>query len=379
MSLDPSIKLLILDVDGVLTDGTVACTAEGEEQKTFSFRDVDAVFEAHQRGMLVGIVTGEDGPWVDFLIQRLSVELVRRGAKDKLAAVRELASSAGIDLAAVCYVGDADRDAPALAAVGLGLSPADASAEAKRAASSVLSSPGGRGAVAEAVRLAVQFKQRAIDSRVAIGCEEAPRGDWLRRVREIIDESVTVHQAVAATLGPVIVEAAGLITKALAEGGKVIIFGNGGSASDAEHMAAEMVGRFACERKGLPAIALSANSSVITALGNDFGQEEIFARQVEALGKPGDVAVAISTSGRSRNVIAAANRGSAFGLTVLALTGADPGEVGAAANLSIAVPSSCTARVQEAHRVIIHALCELVEGALPSDQSRSTETGGRRA
>jgi len=174
-----------------------------------------------------------------------------------------------------------------------------------------------------------------------------------------------VQQEVARTLSSPLLEAARLVRRALAEGGKLLVFGNGGSASDAEHLAAELVGRFERERVGLPAIALTANSSVLTALGNDFGQEAIFARQIEALGRPGDIAVAISTSGRSPNVLAAARRSMALGLRVLALTGAGGGELSALADIAVVVPSSSAARIQEAHRVIIHALCSLVEEPQP--------------
>jgi len=124
-----------------------------------------------------------------------------------------------------------------------------------------------------------------------------------------------------------------------------------------------LVGRFQRDRAGLPAIALTANSAVVTALANDFGFEEVFARQIEALGKPGDVAVAISTSGRSPNVVAAARRAKTLGLTLLALTGANAPELTTIVDVAVEVPSSSVARVQEAHRVIIHALCALVERA----------------
>jgi D-sedoheptulose 7-phosphate isomerase len=358
------IALLLLDVDGVLTDGTVRCSARGDEEKSLFMRDVDAVFEARRRGLLVGLVTGEDTPWVDFVAGRLAVQSVARGAKDKLAAVRQLAADAGVGLDAVSYVGDADRDTPALAAVGLGLAPHDASAEARRAAAVVLASTGGRGAVAEAVELALRWHQRAstAESRDATG--PAADEDALAGLREQIAETVTVQQAMADTLGPEILQASRLVVRALAEGGKVLIFGNGGSAADAQHMAAELVGRFQRDRAGLPAIALTANSSIVTALGNDFGQAEIFARQVEALGRPGDVAVAISTSGNSPNVVEAARRARALGLRVVALTGAGGGELGPLADACVAVPSSSVARIQEAHAVVIHLVCAAVDTGL---------------
>ena len=363
------IALVLLDVDGVLTDGTVRYSAQGDEQKSLFMRDVDAVFEARRRGLLVGLVTGEETPWVDFVTGRLAIELVAKGAKDKLAAVRQLAEAAGIGLGAVCYVGDGDRDAPALAAVGLGLAPHDASPEAKRAAAAVLSSPGGRGAVAEAVALVLRPGEGAAAAEVSQASEDAGGDVALGGIDEMLGETVGVLQAMARTLGPEILRASRLVVDALAGGGKVLVFGNGGSAADAQHMAAELVGRFERNRPGLPAIALTANSSIVTALGNDFGQAEIFARQVEALGRPGDVAVAISTSGNSPNVVEGARRAKALGLRVVALTGAGGGELGPLADACIAVPSPSVARIQEAHAVVIHLICAAVD----AEQTMETE------
>jgi len=145
------ISLLVLDVDGVLTDGTVLLDEDGREAKTLFFRDVDAVFAARRAGVRVALLSGEATPLVDVIAGRLEVEAVRAGRKDKDAAIEELAAELGIPLEAVCYVGDAARDAPALALVGLGLAPADAAHAAQDAADRVLDAPGGRGAVEEAV------------------------------------------------------------------------------------------------------------------------------------------------------------------------------------------------------------------------------------
>ncbi|MBL7156833.1 MAG: D-sedoheptulose 7-phosphate isomerase [Candidatus Omnitrophica bacterium] len=151
------------------------------------------------------------------------------------------------------------------------------------------------------------------------------------------------------------------IISALKKGGKVLVFGNGGSAADSQHMVAELVGRFKKERKGIPAIALTANTSTITALSNDYGYEVTFARQIEALAKKGDVAIGISTSGTAKNVIAAVERSKEMGLLTIGLTGKGGGKIKAIADLSIVVKSDDTPRIQEAHILVIHILCELVE------------------
>jgi D-sedoheptulose 7-phosphate isomerase len=150
---------------------------------------------------------------------------------------------------------------------------------------------------------------------------------------------------------------------ALKRGGTLLIFGNGGSASDAQHAAAELVGRFERERPGLAAVALTTDLSVMTSVANDYGFDRVFARQVEALGRPGDVAFGISTSGTSPNVVAALETARARGLQTVALTGRDGGAAGRAAEIHINVPSDSTARVQEVHRTMLHVICDIVERA----------------
>ncbi len=180
-------------------------------------------------------------------------------------------------------------------------------------------------------------------------------------VSRIFRDSLAAHQRFAETGTASLVAGAMAIRRALGEGRKVLAFGNGGSAGDAEHLVAELVGRFERERPGLPAVALSADSSVVTAIANDYGFAAVFTRQVEALGAAGDVAVGISTSGQSANVQAALAAARSKGLLTIALTGRDGGPVGAAAEIHINVPVTSTARVQEVHRTILHAMCAIID------------------
>jgi D-sedoheptulose 7-phosphate isomerase len=180
-------------------------------------------------------------------------------------------------------------------------------------------------------------------------------------VTEVFDEAIALHQQVRAQELAAIVAAAGAIRAAFAAGGKLVIFGNGGSAADAQHLAAELVGRFARERAAMPALALTTDTSVLTSVANDYGYDRVFARQIEALGRAGDVAMGISTSGASPNVVKALEAAAARGLRTVALTGRDGGAAGRAAEIHINVPGSSAARTQEVHRTIIHALCELLE------------------
>jgi D-sedoheptulose 7-phosphate isomerase len=160
-----------------------------------------------------------------------------------------------------------------------------------------------------------------------------------------------------------LVRAAETVAAAFRDGGKLLVFGNGGSAADATHLAAELVGRFMLERPGLPAVSLSDNASAVTSIANDYAYERVFARQVEALGRAGDVALGISTSGRSANVLAGLEAGRAGGLVTLALTGGDGGRMRDLADVCIVVPSGDTPRIQEGHTLVAHVLCELVEQA----------------
>ncbi|HXH05938.1 MAG TPA: SIS domain-containing protein [Vicinamibacterales bacterium] len=186
-------------------------------------------------------------------------------------------------------------------------------------------------------------------------------GGRLARVREVLAEAARLHDEVRQRdLGPVL-RAVEALDAAFARGGKVLLFGNGGSAADAQHFAAELVGRFRRERPALAAVALTTDTSVLTAIGNDYGFERLFARQIEALGRPGDVALGISTSGRSANVLAGLETARARGLTTVALTGGDGGAIGRAAVIHINVPEESTPRVQEAHRTLLHAMAEMLD------------------
>ena len=165
-------------------------------------------------------------------------------------------------------------------------------------------------------------------------------------------------------LEPVVNQASDLIAKAFVSGNKLMLCGNGGSAADSQHIAAEMTGRFIKDRKPLPAIALTTDTSALTCIANDYSFESVFARQVSALGRSDDVLIAISTSGNSDNVIKAMHVAKQLGIQVIALSGRDGGKMKSLADLSIIVPSQTTARIQEAHIFIGHMICGLVEKAL---------------
>jgi D-sedoheptulose 7-phosphate isomerase len=184
------------------------------------------------------------------------------------------------------------------------------------------------------------------------------------KIKDLFLESIQVKEELLRTGIDRIIEMTELVIDCLKKNGKVILFGNGGSASDSQHIAAELVGRFKKDRAALSAIALTTNTSVLTSLANDYGYEVIFARQIEALGQKNDVAIGISTSGKAKNVACAIKQAKKMGLKTIALTGGDGGELAKLADISLLVPSTVTARIQEAHITIGHIICELVEQAL---------------
>jgi phosphoheptose isomerase len=180
-------------------------------------------------------------------------------------------------------------------------------------------------------------------------------------LRAIFDETSAAHQRFAVRSLTSLAAAAAAVSSAVTNGRKVLAFGNGGSATDAQHLVAELVGRFEGERRPLAGIALTCDSAIVTAISNDYGYDHVFARQIEALGCDGDVAIGISTSGQSKNVESALCAAKSRGMLTIALTGRDGGRMGAAADIHLNVAESATPRVQEVHRTILHAMCTLID------------------
>jgi len=185
-------------------------------------------------------------------------------------------------------------------------------------------------------------------------------------VREI-QESIAVKKELAGGATQLIADAARLIIASMQSGGKLIVFGNGGSAADAQHLSAELVGRYRHNRKALAAIALTTDSSALTSISNDYGFDSVFSRQLEAIGKTGDVALAISTSGNSPNVVRAVTLAKELGIATVGLTGRSGGKLRGCVDICLSVPSDSTPRIQEAHSLIVHILSGIVEDAMVND------------
>jgi D-sedoheptulose 7-phosphate isomerase len=185
-----------------------------------------------------------------------------------------------------------------------------------------------------------------------------------QRIEGHFKDSIAVKSKALEIMPQSIAEAIGLMYEALSAGKKILACGNGGSAADAQHFAAELVGRFERERKELPAIALTTDTSIITAIGNDYSFDVIFSKQVRALGQPGDILMGISTSGNSGNIIEAINAAHEKGMSIIALTGKDGGKIGQllkAGDVNLCVPADRTARIQETHLLLLHCLCDGVD------------------
>jgi len=182
-------------------------------------------------------------------------------------------------------------------------------------------------------------------------------------VARTLAEAARLHADAQSAVAPTAAAAESMVA-ALRGGGKILVCGNGGSASDAQHFAAELVGRFERERRAIASVALTTDTSILTAIANDYAYTRVFARQIEAIGRAGDLLLAISTSGGSASILEALATAKAGGITTVALTGRDGGQAGALADIHINVPSPSTARVQEVHRTLLHAMCELIEREL---------------
>ena len=196
-------------------------------------------------------------------------------------------------------------------------------------------------------------------------------GEQITRVKQHFSDSIRTKQQSLELLAPVIARAAGLLSLALDQGGKILSCGNGGSAGDAQHFSAEMLNRFEMERPGLPAVALTTDSSTLTAIANDYDYSKIFSKQVLALGNRSDVLLAISTSGNSANIIKAVDAAHTRNMQVVALSGHEVGEMAGLledTDVEIRVPANSTARIQEVHLLVIHCLCDLIDQHIASQE-----------
>ena len=350
------IELVVFDIDGVITDGSMIIDSRGNEQKQINLKDVDAIFELHRRGYKIAAITGEDTDIVNYFEKRFPWEYFYRGSKTKKDAMLQIEEGTGISREHICYVGDGKYDVEPLSYAGLGICPANAIDRAKSAANMILQNDGGKGCIWELVSILEEYNDEFSGHRY-----------FYQRLKDHTDifKKLSTDRAVTDTVMKIGDEIIEIFNK----GGGIFICGNGGSAADAQHIATEFVSRFYKERPGLNAEALSVNTSTITARGNDYSFENIFARQLEAKAKPGDMVIGISTSGTSRDIVEALNYAKKNQIKSVLLMGcnADP-KITGSADYIIKVPSLITPRIQEAHIFIGHVIAEYVEWRMFGDK-----------
>jgi len=345
------IELVIFDIDGVLTDGSILVDSQGREQKRINIKDIDAIFELKRRGYHLAAVTGEDTEIVNYFQNRFPWDHFYSGCKKKLETIRDLVDKLGLSMEQTAYIGDGKYDLEILPHVGLSVCPADAIREARLQADVVLQRAGGEGGVWELLSILDTYQRDSCDPG--------------RYFQTCMADHQLIFKRMAQTLSGKIVSVGQALSQRLGRGGQLFLCGNGGSAADAQHIAAEFVGRFYRERPALRAEALTVNSSILTAIGNDYGYERIFVRQLEAKAESGDVLMGISTSGSSANVLEALRYGKRKGLLTVMLTGAHyPAELDGLCDFVLNVPSDITPRIQEAHIFLGHLWAEFVEADL---------------
>jgi D-sedoheptulose 7-phosphate isomerase len=339
---------VLFDIDGVLTDGRIIVDENGKERKQISLRDIDAVYEIKRQGFKIGAITGEKTEITNYFEGRFPWDYFYRGCKNKVEAIKEIAEKEGLSRDEICYLGDGKYDIDPVGYVGLGVCPSDAITPVKKAATLILGQSG-HGAIWELVEYLKSDK----------ATEEE------RFFKRVFFEHLDTFKSILsdAVLQANVMLFASTLIKVLTNGNQLLIFGNGGSAADAQHIAAEFVSRFYKERRAINAEALTTNTSSLTAIGNDYDFENTFSRQVEAKCRKGDVLLAISTSGKSKNVLRALERGKQLGAETALLTGRTVHGYDSV-DIEINVPCDITPRIQEVHIFLGHLICEYVEKRL---------------
>lgn len=349
------IKIVLFDIDGVITDGRRYFDGAGAEFKSLAFKDLDALQMLKDAGYKIGCVTGEDTLFNSQFVHMAALDYAKAACKQKTDALQELEKQQHISESEICYIGDGKYDIPVMEKVGLALCPNDAIEEVKQVADIILKRNGGDGCIAEVYTLL----QSLVHSSVENGSSSS----------SVILSRLTEHEAVVKSVLEnkdyisQLETAVEIIIKSYQTSGCLFLCGNGGSAADAQHLAAELVGRFYLERRALPAEALTVNTSILTALSNDYDYNVIFSRQLEAKAAAGDVLIGITTSGTSENILRAFHKAKELHMKTVLMTGdiAKYAPILAYTDCLLAVPSCNTPRIQEMHILTGHIICELVE------------------
>ena len=343
------IRLVIFDIDGVLTDGSIIVDAQGNEQKKVNLKDIDAIYELKRNGFLIAAITGEKSEIVTYFEKRFPWDYFYSGVKQKKVVIEELEQKTGIMAEEMCYIGDGKYDVDPLTYVKLGICPDDAIDKAKQAADIILQQAGGQGCLWELIGILDKYNKPIHKEHYLL---------------ERLEEHRSIFKKISSNteLMQTIMEIAEKVLEIFEKDGQILLCGNGGSASDAQHIATEFISRFYRERPAMNAEALSVNTSTLTAVGNDYSFERVFVRQVEAKAKHGDMVIGISTSGKSKNVIEALRYAKKNGIyTVMLMGDFENPELVELVDYLVKIPSTITPRIQEAHIFIGHVIAEYVE------------------
>lgn len=338
------IKLVILDIDGVITDGKVYFDAEGREIKTINYKDIDTIFQI-KKNYKLAFITGENSDMSNYFQKRFNPDFFYKGIKDKINIIREIEKKLNIDKSEICFVGDSKHDLEAIKYVGLGVCPKDAVDEVKEITDVILEKKCGDSCLAELINILDKVNKDCF-----------MKNEYLNHISLLNDLFFNKR------LVENIKIASDIILKAFNNNNKILLCGNGGSAADCQHIATEFVSKFYIERKGLNAEAITVNTSSLTAIGNDYSFHKIFSRQIEAKGKKSDILIAITTSGESKNIIEAVKKAKEIGMITILLTGRTYNKaLEEYSDIIVDVNSKDTPRIQEAHIFIGHCICKYVE------------------
>lgn len=354
-----ALDLLVYDFDGVMTDNRVLVDQSGGESVVCTRADGLGVDIIRALGLPQAILSTETHPVVRARAEKLKLPVLQ-GLADKKQALVDYCIAQGHALNRVLYVGNDVNDFEAMKIVGYPVCPSDAHPAIRGLAALMLNTRGGEGVIREIADRLVEPDTVNNDP-----VESLAEPDYMASIRSQLEDSILLRKAILADLE--LLEQISLLARAvgnsLKRGGKVILAGNGGSFADAQHLAAEFVGRFMMEREPLSAVCLGTNSSLSSAVGNDYHFDDIFMRELKALGAAGDVFIVISTSGRSNNLVRAVELAARLGIDTYGLLGKGGGQIGRMIP-SIVVPAEHTARIQELHITIGHIVCDLVDAQL---------------
>ena len=340
-------RIIIWDIDGVLTDGTVILDENGKELKRINMKDIDAVNELKRRGYHIGAVTAESNSFSEWIHSKFDWNIFLDKVSEKGNAIEEIRKM-GYDH--ITYIGDGKKDISAFEKADLTICPEDAIKEIREKANHILNKGAGEGKIWDVISFMESLESEE-DSAMDIWSEHID--GHIKLVNTILVDELYQNS---------VIQAARIISRALKKRKKVLMFGNGGSAADAQHIAAEFIGRFRKERQALDVEALTVNTSILTAIGNDYSFDDIFSRQVEAMICEGDVVIGITTSGTSENVRKALDEAKRRGSSTILLTGNYQQDCGY--DVVLRVASNVTARIQEIHILTGHFWADYVEKRL---------------